>query len=313
MENIDYVKKTRKDGTTLIIKGIDYHVAKDMIVNNHYSKKWNSSFGKHNYGIFKDGVLLGVAVYGNLMNPNSAKNIIDSGRVIELNRLWIDDELGHNTESMMLGATFTLLRNNTNYDAIQSFADGRLGCGTIYKASNFKYFGYEESVFYEHVDTKETYHQAPLENTKRPKQFMMLNILKMKEKLRPFVVKTYKYIIPIRKKVKINLKEQPYPEYDIGYRYIENRYPIGTYARLLNMYKAIGYQKGVNLCIKVLKDRYTVDEISSELEKQKENKSYIWFLKEYGNKDGLLYELENMNNKGKVIDKQVDVQTNLDL
>ena len=55
----------------LIIKEIDYQIAKEITITNHYSKKWNTSFGKINFGIFKGDRLLGVAVYGNLMNPNS--------------------------------------------------------------------------------------------------------------------------------------------------------------------------------------------------------------------------------------------------
>lgn len=303
IENKDYVVKKRSDGTELFVKEIDYHIAKDMIIKNHYSRKWNSSFGKYNYGIFKDGRLLGVAVYGNLMNPKSATNIVDSGKVIELNRLWIDDELGHNTETMMLSATFTLLRNNTDYEAVQSFADGRLGCGTIYKASNFKYYGYEESTFFEHIETKETFHQAPLDNTKRPRQFLLLNILKMQKKLIPFKVKTYKYIIPLKKKVKIKLKELPYPEYDIGYEYIESKFPIGTVSRLFNMYEVLGFDLGMRLSSNILKEHYEIDEILDELEKQKSNKSYIWFVDEYSNKEGLLKELNEQSG----IDDQLSI------
>lgn len=292
--NKDYVVKKKSDGVELVIKEIDYHLAKEIIIKNHYSGKWNSSFGKHNYGIFKDDRLLGVATYGNLMNPKSSKNIVDSGKVIELNRLWIDDELGHNTETMMLSATFTLLRNNTDYDAVQSFADGRLGCGTIYKASNFKYYGYEKSVFYENKETKETFHQAPLENTKRPRQFMLLNILKMQNKLVPFEVKTYKYIIPLRKKIEIKLQELPYPEYDKGYEYIESKFPIGTYSRLFNMYNELNFDLGTELCAYVLKEQFDNETILLELEKQKENKSFIWFINEYANKEGLLKELNEL-------------------
>lgn len=293
--NKDYVVKKRSDGVELLIKEIDYKIAKDIIIKNHYSGKWNSSFGKYNYGIFKDEKLLGVATYGNLMNPNSAKNIVDSGKVIELNRLWIDDELGHNTETMMLSATFTLLRNNTDYDAVQSFADGRLGCGTIYKASNFKYYGYEESIFYEHIETKETFHQAPLDNTKRPRQFLLLNLLRMKGLLKPFKVKTYKYILPLKKKVKIKLKEQQYPKYDKGYEYILDKFPIGTFARVFNMYEVLGFDEGVLLASNTLKNNYSQEKILNELEKQKRNKSYIWFIDEYNNKSNLLNELENNN------------------
>lgn len=295
IENKDYVIKKRSDGTELVIKEIDYHVAKEMIIKNHYSKKWNTPFGRYNYGIFKDDRLLGVAVYGYLMNPKSATNIVESGKVIELNRLWVDDELGHNTETMMLSATFTLLKNNTDYEAIQSFADGRLGCGTIYKASNFKYYGHTESVFFEHVETGEVFHQALLDNTRGPRQFLLLNMLKMQNKLIPFKVKTYRYIIPLKKKVKIKMKELPYPEYDIGYEYIENRFPIGVVSRLFNMYEVLDFDPGMKLSSDTLKKYYEIDEILDEIERQKTNKSYIWFINEYSNKNGLLKELKEQS------------------
>ena len=48
------VKKYSKVMGELIIKEIDYHIAKKLIIKNHYSKKWNNSFGKLNLGIFKD-------------------------------------------------------------------------------------------------------------------------------------------------------------------------------------------------------------------------------------------------------------------
>ena len=57
--------------------------------------------------------------------------------------MWIDDTLGKNAESVLIAASLKLLRKaDPNIVAVQSFADGRLGCGTIYKASNFRYYGF---------------------------------------------------------------------------------------------------------------------------------------------------------------------------
>ncbi|NLV87518.1 MAG: hypothetical protein GX025_09955, partial [Clostridiales bacterium] len=56
---------------TLTFREVDYETAKEMIVKNHYSKTWASYFGKINVGVFEDDKLLGVAVYGSMMNQAS--------------------------------------------------------------------------------------------------------------------------------------------------------------------------------------------------------------------------------------------------
>src|SRR5699024_9312061 len=161
-----------------------------MIIKNHYSKKWNTPFGTFNVGVYKDGVLKGVAVYGNLMNSKAYKNISNHGpgSVIELNRMWIDDELGHNAETLLISSSIKILKKvRPDVKYIQSFADGRLGCGTIYKAANFDYYGYTKSrlgcgtiykaanfdyygytksLFFKDELTGEVFHKVPIENTK---------------------------------------------------------------------------------------------------------------------------------------------------
>lgn len=282
------VIKKRSDGTTLVIKEISYEVAKQMMIKNHYSHKWNTSFGKYNFGIFKDNRLLGGAVYGNLMNPKSAFKIIDSGKVIELNRLWIDDELGHNTETMFLSATFQLLRGNTDIDVIQSFADGRLGVGTIYKAASFGYYGYDETLFFENTKTFETQHKVPVENTKRPRLFLKSNIEIARGEMRPFKVRTYRYLFPLRKKLKINMERLPYPQYHKGEIHIENFIQsIGTLARVFLMLESLNMKESDEIKCYALK-HYQGSLFETEIEKQKENKSYNWFIHEYKDKSGLV-------------------------
>lgn len=293
IQNKDYVIKHSKVHGELLIKEIDYDTAKWMIIDNHYSKKWNTAFGKINYGIFRDDKLLGVAVYGNLMNPNSAYKLIDSGKVIELNRLWIDDELGHNTETIMLSATFTLLKNNTEYELVQSFADGRLGVGTIYKASNFGYYGYEKSLFYESKLDSETYHQAPFDNTARPKGFLLLNDKRLKGELKAFYVKTYRYLYPLKKKLKIKLESEKYPSYEKGVEYVNIEWQIGVLCRLHLMYKEIEYDQGVELTCSKLRELYDDETVEQELTKQKENEYYIEFRDNYDDKLWLKAKLEN--------------------
>ena len=149
------IKETKNLGT-LIIKPVDKKLAKEMIIKNHYSHKWNDgSFGKYNFGIFKHedtNKCLGVASYGLMKNPNEKifTHPNPNAWMCELNRLWIDDCLGKNAETLLIGASLRLLKKlDTNLVAVQSFADGRLGCGTIYKAANFQYYGYHYTKFCE--------------------------------------------------------------------------------------------------------------------------------------------------------------------
>ena len=218
--------KDSKNLGKVLIKEINRDVAKNIIVKNHYSHKWNTSFGKINIGIFKNDILLGCASFGNLMNPKSYKNInkdFESKNVIELNRLWIDDELQKNAESILLGACWKILRNDYPYiKVVQSFADGRLGCGTIYKATNFKYYGYTKTLFYYNTINGDVQHKVPMENTMRPNGFIKLNCQWCKGILKPFYVKTYRYIYPLYKNVKIDLIEQKYQQYDKGIEYIDD-------------------------------------------------------------------------------------------
>lgn len=285
---------------TLVMHEIDFETAKDMIIKNHYSKKWNTSFGKINIGIFKEGRLLGAAVFGNLMNPNSYKNITDygEGSVIELNRLWVDDELGMNTETIFISSSFKIIKQDyPDIRFVQSFADGRLGNGTIYRASNFRYFGYEETLFYEDKETGEVFHKVPLENTKRPLGMLSKNVRYLNGMLKPFKVKTYKYIYPLYKRDKIKLKELPYPEYDKGIIETNYKHSNSLIARLMVMYSAI---YDTDLASKARVELYNRGlspvEVDKLAKKQEENPSVIWYRDEYlpRNKDKLV-ELINSN------------------
>lgn len=137
---LEVYKETSSLGR-LLIKPVDKALAKEMIVKNHYSHKWNDGgFGVFNFGIFhadEPDRCLGVAVYGYMKNPKARIFTHPNPKawMCELNRMWIDDELGHNAESILIATSIKMLRRiDPNLVAVQSFADGRLGCGTIYKS-----------------------------------------------------------------------------------------------------------------------------------------------------------------------------------
>lgn len=217
-----FIKKETSLGN-LIIKPVTKLLAKQMIIENHYSHKWNDGgFGKFNYGVFKEeksDLCLGVAVYGYMKNPNAKifTHPNSNAWMCELNRLWISDELGYNAETILIAASIKLLRKeDKNIVAIQSFADGRLGCGTIYKAANFKYYGYHLTRFIHNIRNNEFTHEQILTNTTSPAGYLRHNLSFLLGDTEVYQVRTYRYIYPLCKYFKFNKPELPYPEYNKG-------------------------------------------------------------------------------------------------
>lgn len=207
----------------LIIKPVAKSIAKELIVKNHYSHKWNNAgFGIRNYGIFRasnPNTCLGVAVYGYMKNPKAKifNHPWPDAWMCELNRMWIDDCLGKNAESILISASLKLLhRDEPRCVAVQSFADGRLGCGTIYKASNFKYYGYHVTTFLRNKRTGEVSHDQNFTNTTSPSVFLRCNIGLLLGDYEAFTVKTYRYIYPLNRHFRFKLPALPYPAYERG-------------------------------------------------------------------------------------------------
>lgn len=207
----------------LIIKEVPRILAKRLIIEHHYSHKWNDGgFGKFNYGIFREEApdkCLGVVVYGYLKNPNAKlfTHPNPDAWMCELNRMWIDDELGHNAESILIAASIKLLRkDDPTCVAVQSFADGRLGCGTIYKAANFTYYGFHYTQFCRNKRTGEVTHEQIFTNSTSPSGYLRSNMAFLLGDMEIFRVKTYRYIYPLCKKFKFVRAPQPYPVYDKG-------------------------------------------------------------------------------------------------
>lgn len=217
----EIVRKTSSLGE-LVIKQVSKELAKEMIIRNHYSHKWNDGgFGKYNFGIFRKGDerCLGVAVYGYMKNPKAGIFTHPNPKswMCELNRMWIDDELGKNAETVLIGASIKLLRKlDPDCVAIQSFADGRLGCGTIYKAANFRYYGFHYTRFLVNQRTGEVVHEQLFTDTTSPAGYIRNNVGYLLKEFKIYTVRTYRYIYPLDKKFIFRKAEKPYPEYNKG-------------------------------------------------------------------------------------------------
>lgn len=249
-----------------------------MIIEHHYSHKWNDNFGIINFGIFNENSekCLGVAVFGRMKNPHSFNLISDDlknmSEIMELNRLWIDDCLGHNAESIFIAACFKILRSDyPEIKAIQSFADGRLGCGTIYKATNFKYFGVSKTLFYENIVTGEVTHNTVMTNT-GGSGIIQMNRQWCEGILKPFEVNTYRYIYPLQK-ISFKLKEKPYPEYSKGKEYLADyKHNVRCVYRALCLAYILGRSEDFEVLKHWILNHQTQEEIQSYMNLALQNK-----------------------------------------
>lgn len=241
---VQIIKQTSSLGK-LIIKPIDKALAKDIIVENHYSHKWNNGdFGHYNFGIYRaeePDKCLGVSVFGYVKNKtgNMFTHPNPNAWLVELNRLWISDELGKNAETILISCSIKLLRKlNSDIVGVQSFADGRLGCGTIYKAANFQYYGFHYTKFLRNKKTGEVVHQQIFTYTKNLSGYLKRNLGFLLGEFEVFEVKTYRYIYPLCEHFKYKKKQQPYPEYEKGE--IPAQWPRDKQKIKANMIKLIG-------------------------------------------------------------------------
>lgn len=223
------------DFSQLEVRRVDYETTKKLCLERHYSHKWNTAFGKANYGVYKDGRLLGVASYGYPMNPKSWPSLttIPPEQCLELNRLWIDDELGANTETWLLGKSFRMLKED-GFRLIQSFADGRLGVGTIYQAANFSYHGYHDTLFHRHGETGVVYHDVTFNNTENVAPMLLRNEFFVQGQLTTFNVRTFRYLYPLDRHARKTIipAAQPYPKLRTGEMTVPDyRPPVGQMAR----------------------------------------------------------------------------------
>jgi len=122
---------------------IDKNVAKKLIIENHYSHKWTSC--RYAIGLFDKDDLIGVAVYGFPVGRQTVKSItkyLENNQVLELTRLWLEDDAPKNSESYFLGKTFDWLRKNTDVKVLISYSDPMQDhLGIIYQATNWLYQG----------------------------------------------------------------------------------------------------------------------------------------------------------------------------
>lgn len=198
------------------VQEIDRKKANNIIVKNHYSKKFYNATYIH-LGVYINDELLGILQYGYAMNPASCGSVVantEMNEYLELNRMWLGDKALKNSESKAISCSIKYIKGKyPKIKWIQSFADERCHCfGIVYQACSFDYYGEHESIFW--VLGKEIYHNSLM--TRDPKLSKSAKYLQenkddaKSEKLRQF---RYIKFLDQRCKKDCLLKQKPYPKY----------------------------------------------------------------------------------------------------
>jgi hypothetical protein len=200
------------------IKEIDRKLANKIIVKNHYSNKFYNGTYIH-LGLFVTEEIQGVLQYGYAMNPASCKSVVEGTKqneYLELNRMWIADNVGQYPESRAISYSLKYIRRKyPNIKWIQSFADERCGgFGIVYQACSFNYYGEHKSDFWE-LDG-ETFHNSIKTSEKAGRRgYNLLNDPNNIARVNKYSLRQFRYIkfLDQREKKKCLLKEQPYPKH----------------------------------------------------------------------------------------------------
>lgn len=198
------------------VKEISRNIANELIVKNHYSKKFYNATYIH-LGVFNNNKLLGCLQYGYAMNPASCGSVVkgtEMDEYLELNRMWLDDKLKRNSESMAISYSIKYIKKKyPKIKWIQSFADERCNCfGVVYQACSFDYYGEHNAIFWT-VDDK-IYHNSLMTrnpNLSKAAKFIQDN----KDRATSEMLRQFRYIFWVKKTQKKNclLKQQIYPKW----------------------------------------------------------------------------------------------------
>ena len=122
------------------VKPIDTFECKDWLLNKHYAKRMCSI--SYAFGLYIDSVLCGVCTFGSPPSRTLCIGICgehNANRVIELNRLCVNEGLPKNTLSYFVSQCLNKLPSGK---IIVSYADTSMNHhGYIYQATNWIYTG----------------------------------------------------------------------------------------------------------------------------------------------------------------------------
>lgn len=122
------------------VKTIQYYECKDWLLHKHYAKRMCSI--SYAFGLYIDNTLNGVCTFGISASRSLCVGVCgekNAHRVLELNRLCVNDGLPKNTLSYFVSQCLKMLPSSK---IIVSYADSSMNHhGYIYQATNWIYTG----------------------------------------------------------------------------------------------------------------------------------------------------------------------------
>jgi hypothetical protein len=132
---------------------IGLHDAKKITTEKHYMKTWPQGAACA-FGMFYKGRCVGCMVAG--YSPTTERKVkkwctkIQHNQYIELQRTWISDAMGHNSESWMMARVMRILKASGVWLVLTHSGGCKDDVGFIFQASGWLYFGCDPcSDFYE--------------------------------------------------------------------------------------------------------------------------------------------------------------------
>ena len=159
----------------------NYH--RILIKKYHYLHTWKSLKEKYVFELLDEGEIVGLAVFGQPCSANVEKKY--GMGTLELRRFYCLDHMPYNTESWFLSRCLKILRK-TIHKCVVTYSDPNQGhFGTIYKATNFKYLGKENSInprvcIYKgkRISMREFYQKTKDKSKYQPKALLLQSLVK---------------------------------------------------------------------------------------------------------------------------------------
>jgi len=202
------------DISKLSVEQIERKIAIEYTKKYHYLHR--ASPCSMAFGLFEDGEIKGVIIYGVPPSHTLLKGVCgieEAKNVYELNRLWTSDDMPKNTESYFIAQTFKHL----DKDIIVSYADSsQKHIGFVYQATNWIYTGTSAKFKDPMVKGLEHQHHATYAHGMNKKQLIEKYGDRLYYKDRP---PKHRYVIFLGNKTrkrelreKLNYKTYPYPK-----------------------------------------------------------------------------------------------------
>jgi len=150
----------------MIVKSITNFDCKDWLINKHYAKRIPPI--EYAFGLFIDNILSGVVTYGTPVSSTLRMLWKGEYKLMELNRLVVNDGLPKNTLSQFVSVSLGMLPKPM---VIVSYADtSQNHHGYIYQATNFYYTGLSAEFKDVMVKGMEHLHHTTIEDLARGKE-----------------------------------------------------------------------------------------------------------------------------------------------